>query len=101
MMVEAGNTRFALVVTHAKKASATLSMLNTEKNEAACYDNQKDKTFQKQLINAVLGVVGDDSQSGITFYMTTDKDKVTFTKVGGPTMPSENQEQTREQKKAF
>jgi hypothetical protein len=87
-MVEAGTTRFALVVTDPKKASATLSLLNVDKNEAAYDNNLKGATFQEKIINAVLGVVGDGSQSGITFYMTTDKDKVTFTRVE-PAKPPE------------
>jgi RHS repeat-associated protein len=88
-MVEAGTTRFALVVTDTKKASSTLSMLNRQTNADAYSSGlETGKTFQEQIINAVLGVVGDGSQSGITFYMTTDKDKVTFTRVE-PAKPPE------------
>jgi len=91
-MVEAGTTRFALVVTDSKKASSTLSMLNLDKNSDAYNNNKKGATFQEQIINAVLGVVGDGSQSGITFYMTTDKDKVTFTRVEPPKPPEKKDE---------
>ena len=97
MMVEAGTTRFALVVTDSKKASSTLSMLNRQSSAEAYSEGlEKGNTFQEQLINAVLGVVGDGSQSGITFYMTTDKDKVTFTKVEPPKPPEK-----KDEKKAF
>jgi hypothetical protein len=97
MMVEAGTTRFALVVTDSKKASSTLSMLNRQSNADAYSEGlEKGKTFQEQLINAVLGVVGDGNQSGITFYMTSDKNKVIFTKVEPP-KPSEK----KDEKKAF
>jgi len=92
MMVEAGNTRFALVVTETKKAGATLSMLNLDKNQAAYDENSKGATFQEKIINAVLGVVGDGSKTGISFYMTTDKDKVTFTKVEPPKPPEKKDE---------
>ncbi|MBS1932061.1 MAG: hypothetical protein JST72_13340 [Bacteroidetes bacterium] len=98
-MVEAGDTRFALVVTDPKKASATLNMLNTDKNEQAYNDNLKGKTFQEQIINAVLGVVGDGSQSGITFYKTDDKDKVNFVKVEPPKPPPPPEK--KDEKKPF
>jgi hypothetical protein len=48
--------------------------------------------MEEQTINSVLGVVGDGSQSGIGFYMTTDKDKVNFTQVKPPPKPKDENE---------
>ena len=88
IMVEAGNTRFALVVTDPKKATSTLNMLNRQKNvDAYSGGLEKGGSFQEQITNAVLAVVGDGSQSGITFYKTDDKDKVNFVKVEPPKPP--------------
>lgn len=94
MMVEAGTTRFALVVTDTKKATLQLNMLNRRKNEAA-YNNglEKDKTFEQQIINAVLEVVGDGNQSGISFYMTINTGKDKFVKVD--LIPATDQEATK------
>jgi hypothetical protein len=49
-------------------------------------------SMEEQTINSVLGVVGDGSQSGIGFYMTTDKDKVNFTQVKPPPKPKDENE---------
>jgi RHS repeat-associated protein len=81
VMVEAGDKRFALVILDPKKAQATLNRLNKDTNEQAYSDNQVGQTFQEQLINATLGVVGDGSQSGIGFYVTNDNGKTNFEQV--------------------
>jgi RHS repeat-associated protein len=84
IMVEAGDTRFALVVTDPEKASSALSILKLDQNQAAYDDHHKGATFQEKIINSVLGVVGDGSKSGISFYKTDDKGKVNFVKVEPP-----------------
>ena len=74
-------------------------MLNRQRNADAYADGATGKTFQEQIINSVLAVVGDGSKSGITFYMTTDKDKVTFTKVEPPKSPPPPEK--KDEKKPF
>jgi RHS repeat-associated protein len=89
MMVEAGDTRYALVVTDPSKAKELLKRGNDDKiNET--FVNAMDNTkgsFSDKLKAGVLAIVGDGSKSGLQFYQTTDKEKVSFQRVEPPKPP--------------
>lgn len=92
-MVEAGDARFALVVTDPSKAQELLKR-GTENGINETFVNAMDNTkgsFADKLKAGVLAIVGDGSKSGIQFYQTTDKDKVSFQRVEPPKPPDKPQ----------
>jgi hypothetical protein len=83
-IVEAGDKRYALVVTDAKKARDFLDYRNASNLEDvfnAQYENPKNGNENQRTVAGIMAVIGDCSKSGLSFYVTTDKEKVTFTRV--------------------
>jgi RHS repeat-associated protein len=102
-IVEAGDKRFALVITDPAKAAEFFKNNNSDKIDAAYEtgqqsvvdDGKKNKTgysFQQLLVGGILGVIGDGSQSGIQLYQTTDAEKQKFEVVTPPKPPEKKEE---------
>jgi hypothetical protein len=96
--VEAGSSRFALVISDPEKAKEFLKNNNFDKiqttfktsmksgkKEAA--KNGKQVSFQQDAINGILGVIGDGSKTGIVLYQSTPGDKNNYVKVEPPPPP--------------
>lgn len=83
LFAESGDRRFALVITDVKKA--TLFFENNKPNEIdAKYNsiylnpNNKSLSMQHRALIATKAVIGDSNTSGISIYVTTDKNKENF-----------------------
>jgi len=80
-ITELGDSRMALYVLEPGKAGKTLNFGTVEAVEAKYGANRNGDSFQEQLLNAILSIVGTDGSSGIGLYMTTDKEKQSFKRV--------------------
>lgn len=104
-IVEAGDKRFALVISDPAKAGEFFKNNNSDKIDGAFEtgqqsvvdDAKKNKTgysFQQLIVGGILGVIGDGSQSGIQLYQTTDTDKQKFELVTPPRLPDKKEYKT-------
>ena len=96
--VEAGDSRFALVISDPAKAKEFLknndfnqiyTTFETARGTAKREANKKGEkvSFQQDAINGILGVIGDGSQSGIMLYQSTPGDKNNYQRVEPPKPP--------------
>jgi hypothetical protein len=79
-LVEAGACRFALVVTNEEKAKKffdTNSDATVKANYSAA-QNGSAGNMQQSVIDAVHAVIGANGSNGLTFYATTDPEKLKF-----------------------
>jgi RHS repeat-associated protein len=84
-MVEAGDVRYALVITDPEKAKAFLDYRVAEANVQHPFATASGgKSDNASVIAGLLAVVGDGSKSGIALYQTNDPSKQNFVKVEPP-----------------
>jgi hypothetical protein len=79
-LVEAGTARFALVVTDEEKAKKFFddnSDATVKANWNSAY-TAATGSMQESVIEAVKAVIGDNGTNGLSFYATTDTDKLKF-----------------------
>jgi len=85
-MVEAGNKRYAAIISDPEKAQEFFKKNDRESilkkyNEA--FDDPKNSklSFQKRIDKAIIAVFGDGKKSGVSVYVTDDKSKNNFKKL--------------------
>jgi hypothetical protein len=79
-LVEAGTSRFALVVTNYEKAKQFFDD-NSEADISKTWNDAYSAatgTMQESVIEAVRKVIGAQGSNGLSFYATTDRDKLKF-----------------------
>lgn len=79
-IVEAGDTRFALVINDIEKAKKFVNKAPIDARFNEAYGKAKG-THQERVVEAVKYAIGDGKESGIDFYKTTNKDKNEFVKI--------------------
>jgi hypothetical protein len=82
-MVEAGNKRFAAVIIDPEKANkffADNDRAAIKKKYDEAFDDPKNSklSFQSKIEKAILNVIGDGSKSGVSLFITDDKNKQNF-----------------------
>jgi len=85
MIVEAGTKRYALVITDSEKARLFFKQNSKDKiieKYNAIYKNKNSKlSMQQRAEAAVKATIGDSNKSGISLYVTKDKNKEKFEKL--------------------
>lgn len=92
-MIEAGDVRYALVITDPSLSKAFLDYRVAEANVQQPFAKASGgKTDNASVIAGLLAVVGDGSKSGIALYQTNDPSKQNFIKVEPPKPPEKKDE---------
>ncbi|MDI9866330.1 RHS repeat-associated core domain-containing protein [Flectobacillus sp. DC10W] len=79
-IVEAGTKRYAIVISDPEKAIEFFKQYSKEMiafiHKSELYDEKNASlSFAEKIVKAILKVVGNSSESGVTVFVTTDKNK--------------------------